>query len=78
MYAGDVNSDGTIISSDLSEWKSAFEAGYSDGYHKEDLDFDASVLSRDASIWTNSFENQIPDSQVPNNTTDSNLLNRSQ
>ncbi len=69
LAAGDIVDDGTIVSSDNTEWRNAFSAGVSDGYNLQDINFDGSVLSSDNTMWVQNFEAGQADSQVPDNTT---------
>ncbi len=69
MAAGDIVDDGSIVSSDNTEWKIAFSAGVSDGYNIQDINFDGSVLSSDNTLWAANFQAGQADSQVPDNST---------
>ncbi len=74
MAAGDIVEDGTIVSSDNTQWETAFSAGVSDGYHLEDIDMDGAVLSSDNTLWAANFQNGQADSQVPGNTETSTVI----
>ncbi len=56
MYAGDINQNGVISSSDFTSVLSGFGAGLFDGYFAEDLNLDGIVNNTDLSLMLNSFQ----------------------
>ncbi len=63
MWAGDVDSDGRILTSDQAAWKLVFGVT-PDGYSNEDMNLNGLILASDQAIWIHNF-GVAPDSQVP-------------
>lgn len=64
MYAGDIDQDGEIATTDFEAWYNAFLIGES-GYKASDVNLNSEISTADFEIWYNNFlggaSSQVPD-----------------